>query len=110
MSTIDSSHPRELLSAYLDDELGHEERASLQRHLEGCGECAALLADWRRLAAASAAGWAVISRVKIETSLRVDSLDSTPGKDRKLRDATLEPSSKLETTLNISEAPAISRA
>jgi Putative zinc-finger len=38
---------RERLSAYLDGELGAEERAALERHLPGCARCQAELADLR---------------------------------------------------------------
>ena len=32
-------HPGELLSAYFDDELAEDERASVAAHLQSCGEC-----------------------------------------------------------------------
>ncbi len=40
-----------LLSDYLDDELPAADRAALERHLEGCGECSAVLADLSRVVA-----------------------------------------------------------
>ena len=43
----DWDEQRERLSAYLDDELGAEERAALERHLPGCARCQAELADLR---------------------------------------------------------------
>ena len=41
----------ERLSEYLDDELAPEERAALAGHLATCAECAATLADLRRVVA-----------------------------------------------------------
>jgi hypothetical protein len=43
----DWDEQRERLSAYLDGELGTEERAALERHLPGCARCQAELADLR---------------------------------------------------------------
>jgi anti-sigma factor RsiW len=43
----DWDEQREWLSAYLDGELGAEERAALERHLPGCARCQAELADLR---------------------------------------------------------------
>lgn len=43
----DWDEQRERLSAYLDDELGADERAALERHLPGCARCQAELADLR---------------------------------------------------------------
>ncbi len=45
-------HPREALSAYLDDALGIEERSVVDRHLASCEDCRAELAALERLAAA----------------------------------------------------------
>lgn len=45
MSTIDP--PEELLSAYLDGEATPDERALVERHLEGSGEWRAVLAEVR---------------------------------------------------------------
>lgn len=39
MSDAPSGHPRDLLSAYVDDELGYDERATIDRHLAECDEC-----------------------------------------------------------------------
>jgi hypothetical protein len=39
------------LSEYLDDELTDGERIALEAHLQGCGECAAVLADLRQVTA-----------------------------------------------------------
>ena len=47
-----NGHPRELLSAYLDDELGVEERTTIDRHLAACEDCRAELEALRRLARA----------------------------------------------------------
>jgi hypothetical protein len=54
MSDPANGHPRDLLSEYLDDELGFEERASVDRHLAGCEDCRAELDTLRRLARALA--------------------------------------------------------
>lgn len=54
MSDPSNGHPRELLSEYLDDELGVDERASVDRHLAGCEDCRAELETLRRLARALA--------------------------------------------------------
>lgn len=43
----DWDEQRERLSAYLDGELGAEDRAALERHLPGCARCQAELADLR---------------------------------------------------------------
>ena len=48
-------HPRDLLSPYLDGELGPDERARVTAHLEQCAACGALLDDLRTLAAGIAA-------------------------------------------------------
>jgi hypothetical protein len=52
MSDPANGHPRDLLSSYLDDELGLEERASVDRHLAGCADCRDELEALRRLARA----------------------------------------------------------
>jgi anti-sigma factor RsiW len=52
MSGADPGHPRELLSAYLDDELGIDERAAVDRHLALCDPCRRQLRSLRALAAA----------------------------------------------------------
>ncbi len=48
-------HPRDLLSPYLDGELGPDERVEVATHLEQCAACVALLDDLRSLAAGVAA-------------------------------------------------------
>lgn len=50
---MNGEHPLEALSAYLDGELDAGGRRALERHLEACAECAALLADLRRMAEVS---------------------------------------------------------
>jgi anti-sigma factor RsiW len=40
----------EALSEYRDGALGASEREAVARHLSGCAECSAVLADWDRLA------------------------------------------------------------
>jgi len=52
MSGPAGSHPREVLSAYLDDELAVEERMAVDRHLAGCEDCRAELASLEYLARA----------------------------------------------------------
>ena len=54
MSDPTRDHPRDLLSAYLDDELGVEERAAVDRHLADCESCRDDLASLRRLSGALA--------------------------------------------------------
>lgn len=39
----------ERLSAYVDDEMGREERADLEEHLGACAECTATVEDLRRI-------------------------------------------------------------
>jgi putative zinc finger protein len=45
----------EQLSDYLDDELTPAERRAVEAHVPECGECAAMLADLRRIAGTAAA-------------------------------------------------------
>ncbi|WP_219837015.1 anti-sigma factor [Paenibacillus sp. R14(2021)] len=40
-----TKHPKEQLSAYLDDELTQDERREIEEHLETCESCQALLED-----------------------------------------------------------------
>jgi negative regulator of sigma E activity len=47
------SHPRELISAWLDGELGQEERTVVLEHLAGCASCRALVDDLTILAKAT---------------------------------------------------------
>jgi hypothetical protein len=54
MSGPSNGHPRDLLSEYLDDELGLEERATVDRHLAVCEDCRTELETLRRLARALA--------------------------------------------------------
>jgi anti-sigma factor RsiW len=42
-----TEHPERLLSAYLDDALAPDERASVRAHLESCARCASRLDDLR---------------------------------------------------------------
>ena len=55
MSDMDSRHPETELIAYLKDELPRASRETVARHLEGCAECRATLADFRTLLAGVAA-------------------------------------------------------
>ena len=52
---MDNRHPETELIAYLKDELPRPSRATVERHLEGCAECRAALADFRTLLAGVAA-------------------------------------------------------
>jgi len=49
-----SRHPETELIAYLKDELPRPSRETVERHLEGCAECRAALADFRTLLASVA--------------------------------------------------------
>jgi anti-sigma factor RsiW len=40
-----TKHPEDQLSAYLDDELNHDERQQVEEHIEKCESCQALLED-----------------------------------------------------------------
>src|SRR5262245_30196922 len=51
MSDMDSRHPETELIAYLKDELPRPSREAVARHLDGCAECRATLADFRTLLA-----------------------------------------------------------
>lgn len=44
---MNSNHPREMLSAYLDGELTAEETAVIEEHLASCEECRVTLEIWR---------------------------------------------------------------
>ena len=46
------THPSELVSAYLDGELGSNEVTTLLNHLSSCGRCSAELDDMQRVRAA----------------------------------------------------------
>lgn len=48
-----ADHPRELISAYLDERLDATERARVADHLRDCDTCRRLLDDFRTLAAAA---------------------------------------------------------
>jgi len=52
MSGPAGGHPREVLSAYLDDELAVEERMTVDRHLAECEDCRSQLAALEQLARA----------------------------------------------------------
>ena len=52
MSEAGGIHPREQLSAYLDDELSADERAAVDRHLALCDSCRDQLASLRALSQA----------------------------------------------------------
>ena len=43
------THPSELVSAYLDGELGSNEVKTLLKHLSSCGRCSAELEDMQRV-------------------------------------------------------------
>src|SRR3712207_4969855 len=46
---MSSQHIRPLLSAYLDNEVTPAERRTVEAHLVQCAECAAVLAEYRRM-------------------------------------------------------------
>src|SRR5690349_8735259 len=46
---MSSQHIRPLLSAYLDNEATPAERRQVEEHLVHCADCAAALADYRRI-------------------------------------------------------------
>jgi hypothetical protein len=50
MTETQGGHPRDLLSSYLDDELGVEDRLAIDRHLADCEDCRAELDGLRKLA------------------------------------------------------------
>lgn len=50
-----STHPLDLLSDYIDDELDPQARAAIDAHLAGCEPCRAVLADLTSLRGAAAA-------------------------------------------------------
>jgi hypothetical protein len=51
---MNDRHPTELLSAYLDGEVTTAERIQVERHLDQCEGCRALLGDFRTMASAAA--------------------------------------------------------
>ena len=73
---MDSRHPETELIAYLKDELPRPSRETVERHLEGCAECRAVLADFRTLLAGIAqhsAGQPVAwQRYRAELRLRLE--------------------------------------
>ena len=72
---MDKRHPEIELIAHLKDELPAPTRATVDRHLEGCAECRATLADFRTLLASVAAtpGPAVAwPRYRAELRLRLE--------------------------------------
>jgi anti-sigma factor (TIGR02949 family) len=52
MSAMDCTHIRSLVSPYIDGELAAEKAAEVERHLESCEPCRALVEDERRVSAA----------------------------------------------------------
>ena len=75
---MNSRHPETELIAYLKDELPPPSRETVARHLEGCAECRATLADFRTLLA-SVAGHAATApslawqRYRAELKVRLGS-------------------------------------
>src|SRR5438105_4117703 len=63
----------ELLSAYLDNALASEDRRQVIAHVQRCGQCSAILADYRRFDALLAQ----MPRVSPEPTLR-DRIFSAP--------------------------------
>ena len=39
----------ELITSYLDDDLPHDVRADVEKHLDGCAGCHNVLAQWRTI-------------------------------------------------------------
>ena len=79
---MDSRHPETELIAYLKDELEHAPRETVARHLEGCAECRATLADFRTLLAGVAAAPApTLAWPRYRAELRVR-LESEAGRSR----------------------------
>ena len=73
---MDSRHPETELIAYLKDELPAASRETVARHLEGCAECRATLADFRTLLAGVAAAPApplAWQRYRAELRVRLES-------------------------------------
>ena len=74
---MNSRHPETELIAYLKDELPPPSRETVARHLEGCAECRATLADFRTLLAGIArpsAGQPVAwQRYRAELKVRLES-------------------------------------
>ena len=73
---MDSRHPETELIAYLKDELPTPSRATVARHLDGCAECRATLADFRTLLAGVAAAPAPTlawPRYRAELRVRLES-------------------------------------
>jgi anti-sigma factor RsiW len=82
MSDMDSRHPETELIAYLKDELPTRSRETVARHLEGCAECRATLADFRTLLAGVAAAPApTLAWPRYRAELRVR-LESEAGRHR----------------------------
>ena len=82
MSDMDSRHPETELIAYLKDELPTPSRETMARHLEGCAECRATLADFRTLLAGVAAAPAPpLAWPRYRAELRVR-LESETGRHR----------------------------
>ena len=52
MSAMDCTHIRSLVSPYIDGELAAEKAAEVERHLEGCEACRALVEGERRVSVA----------------------------------------------------------
>ena len=69
MSDAANGHPRELLSDYLDDQLGVEERTAVDRHLVACEDCRAELDALRQLA--RAVGAEAVPPVPSELAARI---------------------------------------
>jgi len=78
MSDPGRGHPREALSGYIDDQLGVEARAAIDRHLAECEDCRAELEALRRLARAVAEE--EIPPVPLDLQARIGrSLDAATG-------------------------------
>lgn len=69
---MNCEHVRDLLSAYLDNQLAEPERQNVASHLAVCPECNAILADYRRFDALLAQ----IPRIEAPSSLRISLFNS----------------------------------
>ena len=81
MSDMDSRHPETELIAYLKAELAPPARETVARHLEGCAECRATLADFRTLlhgVAATAAPPVAWARYRAELRQHLETAAGRP--------------------------------
>jgi hypothetical protein len=53
MTMLDDAHVVDLLPAYLNQRLDHDDRARVETHLHDCADCRAELNEWRAIASAT---------------------------------------------------------